>query len=214
MTLQEQHLTPEETLSPYLPNYTYPIRMGQHQHRLSQNLPPLYQYIMIEGWGSRDESIHLRFGIEYHTALQDYAISRAKGITHEDAVHDTVRSLHLRIYSWDPDRNSRAGKYKNRETLVGLVIDYLDHFSDDPAETYILKNGAPAVELSFRFELDWGPQSSTKIPNGHYILNPISSPGISTELSPSTTISTLWTAKPHSQPYPAITLINGPPTTK
>jgi hypothetical protein len=38
-----------------------------------------------------------------------------------------------------------------------LVIDYLDYFQNDPAETYILESGKPAVELSFRFELDWGP---------------------------------------------------------
>ena len=28
---------------------------------------------------------------------------------------------------------------------------------DDPAETYTKSDGKPAVELSFRFELDWGP---------------------------------------------------------
>jgi hypothetical protein len=39
-------------------------------------------------------------------------------------------------------------------------VDYLDHFHDDPAETFILENGSPAVELSFRFELDWGPERS------------------------------------------------------
>jgi len=35
------------------------------------------------------------------------------------------------------------------------VVDYLDHFGIDPAETYIKSDGTPAVELSFRFELDW-----------------------------------------------------------
>jgi hypothetical protein len=114
---------------------------------------------MIDGWQSRDESIHLRFGIEYHTALQEYAIARAKGINHEDAIHDTIRSLHGRIYNWSVDRSTRAGKYKNRESIVSLVVDYLDHFVDDPAETFILESGDPAVELSFRLELDWGPSA-------------------------------------------------------
>ena len=36
------------------------------------------------------------------------------------------------------------------------MVDYLDHFGIDPAETYIKSDGTPAVELSFRFELDWG----------------------------------------------------------
>ena len=37
------------------------------------------------------------------------------------------------------------------------MVDYLDHYVDDPAETYIKSDGKPAVELSFRFELDFGP---------------------------------------------------------
>jgi hypothetical protein len=54
------------------------------------------------------------------------------------------------------DITAKAGKYKNRETFISLVVDYLDHFGIDPAETYIKSDGTPAVELSFRFELDWG----------------------------------------------------------
>ena len=81
-------------------------------------------------------------------------------LSHEDAIHDTIRALHSRVHAWEVDRTSRAGKYKNRESIVGLVIDYLDHFIDDPAETFILDNGEPAVELSFRFELDWGPKAA------------------------------------------------------
>jgi len=135
----------------------------------------MYQYIMIEGWGSRDESIHLRFGIEYHTALQDYAVARARGTAHEDALHETVRLLHGRVFDWLPDRNTRAGKYKNRESIVGLVIDYLDHFVDDPAETFILDDGRPAVELSFRFELDWGPQAKFD-PDGNSLIGSFAQP--------------------------------------
>src|SRR5207253_6250737 len=71
--------------------------------------------------------------------------------------HDTIRALHSRVFNWMPDRSARAGRYKNRETIVGLVVDYLDHFADDPASTFILDDGSPAVELSFRYELDWGP---------------------------------------------------------
>ncbi len=129
---------------------------------LLKTCPRLYQYTVIDGWGIRDESIHLRFGIEYHTALQDYAILRASSTPHEEAIHSTIRLLHGRVHSWLPDRNGRAGKYKNRESIVGLVIDYLDHFTDDPAETFILDDGTPAVELSFRFELPWGPLNMTK----------------------------------------------------
>ena len=58
------------------------------------------------------------------------------------------------------------------------MVDYLIIFVDDPAQTHIMSNGKPAVELSFRFELDFGPNSD----------HPYSSPG-STALSNSTTIS-------------------------
>jgi len=143
--------------SPFLPGTNIQYAWSSTTLGLLKTCPRLYQYVVIQGWGSRDESIHLRFGIEYHAALQDYAVARAQGIDHEQAIHETVRKLHARVYDWLPDRNTRAGKYKNRETIVGLVIDYLDHFAEDPAETFVLADETPAVELSFQFELDWGP---------------------------------------------------------
>lgn len=157
MQIAAEHLTPSTTLSPFLSDTQIQFAWSSSSLDLLKTCPRLYQYTMIDGWQSRDESIHLRFGIEYHTALQEYAISKAKGIKHEDAIHDTIRSLHGRIYNWVVDRSSRAGKYKNRESIISLVVDYLDHFADDPAETFILADGTPAVELSFRLELDWGP---------------------------------------------------------
>jgi hypothetical protein len=48
---------------------------------------------------------------------------------------------------------------KTRETLVRSVIWYLEEFGvNDAAQTVILANGKPAVELSFRLEMDWGPK--------------------------------------------------------
>lgn len=160
INISSTHLTDTEVHSPYLPNTHIQYAWDSTSLGYIKTCPRLYQYIMIEGWGSRDESIHLRFGIEYHTALQDYAVARAQGTEHEEAIRTTVRLLHRRVHDWVVDRNTRAGKYKNRETIASLVIDYLDHFSDDPAETFILADGKPAVELSFRFALDWGPQAS------------------------------------------------------
>ncbi len=121
--------------------------------------PRLYQYTMIEGWTPKGENIHLRFGIEYHQALQDYDVSRAAGINHDDAVHDTLRALLHRIYDWDPSPNDekRSEKSKSKANLIRTVLWYLDKYEDDPAKTYIMDNGKPAVELSFKFELDWGP---------------------------------------------------------
>lgn len=148
-----------ETQSPFLPGTQIQYAWNSTCLGLLKECPRKYEYSVVQGWGSRDESIHLRFGIEYHHALQDYAIARSEGMRHDDAIHECVRALHNRVYNWDVDRTSRAGKYKNRETILGLVVDYLDHFADDPADTFVLDDGKPAVELSFRFELDWGPNA-------------------------------------------------------
>jgi hypothetical protein len=113
---------------------------------------------MIDGYTPRDESVHLTFGIHYHAALQHYDILRATGLPHEDSLRETIRSLHADTFDWSVDESTKPGKYKNSRTLLSLVIDYLDHFVDDTCETYIMSNGKPAVELSFRFELDWGPR--------------------------------------------------------
>ncbi len=120
--------------------------------------PRLYYYHMVEGWTTKEESIHLRFGTEYHRALQDYDLSVAAGIKHDDAVHDVVQELMLRTAGWwdDDDVAEMRGSAKNktRRSLIRTVIWYLDKYQHDGAKTLILSTGKPAVELSFRFELD------------------------------------------------------------
>lgn len=150
----------EETLptSPFLPGTKVQYAFDSTSLGLLKTCPRLYQYTMLEGWQPKDESVHLRFGQEYHSAIQDYENQRAAGAGFEDAVRTTVRNLLVRIADFDPDPTTKAGKYKNPRTLLQLVVDYLDYYKDDPCETFILDNGKPGVELSFRFELDWGPQ--------------------------------------------------------
>lgn len=152
----ESHITTGST-SPFLPGTNIQYAWDSTCLGMIKTCPRLYQYTMIEGWGSRDESIHLRFGIEYHKALEEFDKLLASGVDRESAIHATVHNLTVRTVEWNPDPNTKAGRYKNRATLQSLVIDYLDHFEDDPAETYIRLDGQPAVELSFRFELDFGP---------------------------------------------------------
>ncbi|MDE2105566.1 MAG: PD-(D/E)XK nuclease family protein [Patescibacteria group bacterium] len=154
-------MTEPKLPSPFLPGTQ--IRFAWDSTCLSalKTCPRLYQYLYVDFWGHPGESIHLRFGQEYHQALQDYDKSRALGIPHEDAIHDVVRELILRTSEWVVDEDTKAGRYKNRKTVVQAVINYLDAHKDDPAQTYIMQDGKPAVELSFRFELDWGPQAGT-----------------------------------------------------
>lgn len=150
--------TNEPVLSPYLPGTNIQFAWDSTSLGLIKTCPRLYQYTMIEGWQPKGESIHLRFGIEYHKALEEYDDFRHAGAKHDDALRSTVHSLLRRIAGWDPDVTSRAGQYKNPKTLLALVIDYCDKFRDDAATTVIREDGRPATELSFRFELDWGPQ--------------------------------------------------------
>lgn len=115
---------------------------------------------MIDGYGEGDQSIHLRFGIEYHKALEEYDFAKCDGADHEEAVKVVVTQLHERTFDWVVDETTKAGKYKNKASLMRSVIWYLDHYRSDVAKTVILDNGRPAVELSFKFELPWTPSGS------------------------------------------------------
>lgn len=159
--------------SPFLPGTKIQFAWDSTSLGLFKTCPRLYQYEMIEGWSAKGTSVHLRFGIELHTALQQYDIERNDGRDHDDAVRHVVHQTLIRIAGageggvFDPDRSERAGNYKNPDTLISLIVDYLDKFKDDAAKTYILQDGRPAVELSFRFGLDWGPQTG---PDQPYLL--------------------------------------------
>ena len=49
-------------------------------------------------------------------------------------------------------------KVKTKLNLLRSVIWYLDEFGrKDPCETVQLRDETPAMEVSFKFELDWGP---------------------------------------------------------
>ncbi|MDR3572247.1 MAG: PD-(D/E)XK nuclease family protein [Anaerolineaceae bacterium] len=145
--------------SPFLPGTKIQYCWDSTSLGWLKTCPRLYQYIMIDGWSGGEESPHLRFGIEFHAALELFDRLMAQGSSRRDALNATLGATLQCIRDWSPDRESKAGHYKNPESLIGLIIDYLDNFSDDPCKTYIKADGTPAVELSFRFELDWGPAS-------------------------------------------------------
>jgi len=146
--------------SPFLPGTNIQYAWDSTSLGMLKTCPRLYHYTMILGYGSREDNVHLRFGIEYHWAIENYDRCLAAGASFDEAVRSTIGELLVRTADWDPDTTMRAGQYKNRDTLLQLTIDYFDFFRNDPAVTHILDNGRPAVELSFKFELDWGPQSA------------------------------------------------------
>jgi len=147
-----------DVLSPYLVNTQIQYAWDSTSLGYLKTCPRLYQLTMLEGWSPRGESIHLRFGQEYHKALEDFdRLQIVGGLTRKEALYETVLLTYQRIQGWEVDQDTRAGKYKNPASLIRLIIDYIDHFNPDPAQTVVLDNGQPAVELSFRFELNWGP---------------------------------------------------------
>lgn len=126
--------------------------------------PQLYKYVMIDGWAEKDTSIHLRFGAEFHSVLEEYEKHIAGGAEHNEAMHTVVYDLFCRIVDFDPSPDTKAGKYKSRKSLIRAVIWYLDQRPKDNAKTLILDDGRPAVELSFRFELGHGPGGQKDVP--------------------------------------------------
>ena len=81
----DESLLTTGSASPFLPGTNIQYAYDSTSLGLLKTCPRLYQYTMIDGYVAKGESIHLRFGIEYHQALQDYDIARAEGIDHEDA---------------------------------------------------------------------------------------------------------------------------------
>jgi|SRR5215472_14831637 len=158
--MSEQHqIEPEPAPSPFLHGTNIQFAWDSTSLGWLKRCPRLYEYEMIEGWKSRGESIHLRFGIELHQALQDYELFREMDLDHDEALHKVVWDLLKRIWGWDPKPTTKTERLKTKTNLVRAVIWYLDKHprERDPAKTHILPNGKPAVELSFRFALDWGP---------------------------------------------------------
>ena len=145
-------------LSPFVPETDVQFAWDSTSLEKLKRCPRLYFYEMICGYRAKDENIHLRFGIEYHQALHDYELAKVDGKKHDDAMAEALLKLASRIHDFDPNEedHGKAAKNKNRETLFRTIIWYLDQYQNDPAETFILENGKPALEISFRFELDWG----------------------------------------------------------
>jgi hypothetical protein len=113
---------------------------------------------MIQGWQAKDENVHLRFGIEYHHALHVFEQNKQAGMDYEDNLHNVVKQILIRTADWDPDH-----QYKTRKNLVRTVVWYIEKFRHDVSKTFVLEDGKVACELSFRFQLDWGPKSADKL---------------------------------------------------
>jgi PD-(D/E)XK nuclease superfamily len=138
--------------SPFIPGTSIQYAWDSTCLGAFKKCPRYYQYKHIEGWQTLEESVHLRFGQLYHSCLQNYDVARNAGDEHEDAMRKAVRQLLVDMQGWDPDHG-----IKTRDTLMRTAIWYMDEFQMDTAKTVELANGKSAVEVSFKFELDFGP---------------------------------------------------------
>ena len=115
--------------------------------------PRLYQYMIVEGWRSSTDNVHLTFGILLHEARELYAKLMARGESHDDAVVTVCTRLMNDTWDLVLDRPWQGSEQKNRYTLIMSVVWLLDKLEDDPLTTMLYDDGRPMVEVSFRFEL-------------------------------------------------------------
>jgi len=139
--------------SPFLPDTFIQFAWDSTSLGLFKECARKYFYTIIRGFKSRGESVHLTFGIHYHSALEHYDKQRALGANHIEAMRSSLLKVMTDTWvdgaPWESDH-----PLKTRDNLIRSVIWYLDEFEHDKAETVILANGQPAVELSFRFAID------------------------------------------------------------
>lgn len=140
--------------SPFIPDTTLQFALDSTSLGYLKECPRKYFYTIIEGWRGKGQSVHLEFGGLYHKALERYDYLRAeepnaKAHLHNDAVYEVIRMALEESWPWPFDHNT-----KTRFNLVRSIIWYLDQFENDVAKTVQLADGTPAVELSFRFELE------------------------------------------------------------
>ena len=153
--------------SPFIPGTLIQYAWDSTSLGYFKRCPRYYQYKQIEGWQKNDESIDLRFGILYHRALQNYELALVEGANHEAALRYALYHLLVGMEIGDEALPDTDHPLKTRSTLVRTVIWYLDKYEIDPAHTVILANGKPAIEVSFRFEIDVKPKT---IPDRAYLL--------------------------------------------
>jgi hypothetical protein len=91
----------------------------------------------------------------------------AAGLDREDAIREVIR--YALIESWDHDRDEAGERIpstgqaaifdhaaKSRFTLIRTLVWYFEEFAHEKVSTLITSSGEPAVEATFRIEVDNG----------------------------------------------------------
>jgi hypothetical protein len=124
--------------------------------------PRRYQFVNLQGYTTTGSKIELEFGILYHKGLEVFQHEILKDGKREAAIRRTLMFLLAELrkpisFKGTPGLEGGLVFQQNMRTpftLLRAVLNHLDKYSNDPMRTVILENGRPAVELSFRFELD------------------------------------------------------------
>lgn len=164
--------------SPFYENTHYQFAWNSSSLGTLKECPRKYFYKYIQGWSPKGSGIHIRFGSLYHEALERYDRLILSGADPDEAIVHVVRDI---LYStwdnrledgsggapWDTS-DHKDGTKKNRETLVRSVVWYIDHYNPDPARTFVLASGEPAIELGFKVELPFTtPAGDAYLYTGH-----------------------------------------------
>ena len=147
----DPYVVDENTFSPCIPGTDIRYAWDASSIEPLKRCGRLHKY-KSQGWRSREDNVHLRYGAEYHKTLQDYEVLKASGLSHRDSVFDAVNALTKRLVDFNPDHPK-----KNRETLIRSAIWHMEKYEDDHAQTWMMSDGKPAVEITFNFPLDFGP---------------------------------------------------------
>lgn len=143
----------EPAPSPFVPGTHLQYAWDSTSLGYLKECPRKYYYTIVEGWRGKGSSVHLEFGGLYHKALEVYDAFRAEGRSHDEALELVTTNALEQSWPWPFDHAT-----KTRFNLIRSIVWYLDQFEADPARTVQLADGKPAVELSFRFELDRYPE--------------------------------------------------------
>ncbi len=123
---------------------------------LAQTCARKYYYSMVRGIRPKELSVHLLFGSLIATAHEHFYKFRATGQSIDDALREVVREA--LVSSWDFEAGHAMifdSPNKTRVTLIRTIVWYVEQFAvetEDGLQTYHLKDGKPAVELSFALE--------------------------------------------------------------
>lgn len=133
-----------------------PFQLWWDAHSMSQfkRCPRLYYYTIIRGLATKRMAATLRFGLIFHEAQEVFYKAIAEGLTETEAFRKVFNLILTRVRE-EPEIFVDADKVRTPATLLRAVIWHLDEYGlNDPAQTVILANGKPAVELSFKFPID------------------------------------------------------------